>query len=103
MQHLKLPVARLAMQRLKLPVARLTLPTLHWKIVLICSVPLGSHLMSHRNVQPHVSINEVACCRTERNTVGGTSDTPTPTPHTLFLRVRSPISVLELTKNEVDG
>lgn len=60
--------------------------------------------MSHRNVQPYVSINEVACCRTERNTVGGTSDTATPTPHTLFFKgSENSISVLELTKNEVDG
>ena len=26
--------------------------------------------MSHRNVKPHVRINEAACCQTERTLVG---------------------------------
>ena len=52
--------------------------------------------MSHRNVQPHVSKDEVACYRTERNTDGGTPDTPS---RVLGGSVR-PSSVLELTKND---
>ena len=48
------------------------------------------HMMSHRNVQPHVSINGVACYRTE-----GTDGVRRPP----FLRGSvPPISVLELTK-----
>ena len=30
-------------------------------------------MMSHRNVEPHVSINEVACYRTERMLMGCTN------------------------------
>lgn len=43
-------------------------------------------MTSRRNVKPHVSINEIACYRTERPLVG----------------CADPISVLELKKNEVD-
>ena len=34
-----------------------------WRVV--CSI-----IMSHRNVQPHVSLNEVVCYRTERTLMG---------------------------------
>ena len=51
-------------------------------------------IMSHRNAQPHVSINEVACYRTER-TLMECADPP------LLRGSVHPISVLELTNNKV--
>ena len=66
---------------------------LHLCMVFLCT---GAHhlvrlarvpvvMTSRRNVKPHVSINEIACYRTERP-----------------LGCADPISVLELKKNEVD-
>ena len=53
--------------------------------------------MSHQHVQPHVTHNvaAIACYRLEKTLVGCSDP---------FLRgLLHPISVLELTKNEVDG